>query len=200
VNQRKPIPVIFKTPAVVVCVAVVAACSTVAPTGAPEVEAIGDDFFAYRGPEIEIVLGTGYADGQGGEFVLLGASFAGVKSDSMTRVDRSGITLRTPDRQSIPLMSQEAFVDAYGRIATATRLAEAFSPTPLESRPIRRPCGDWFFRAPSDGLTRDVLTFSSIEVCGGVLYFEVPGGVRPGRWVFRVDLEDGVIEIPFDLD
>ncbi len=78
-------------------------------------------------------------------------------------------------------------------------MAEVFSPTALDSRPTRRPCGDWFFRAPTDGLTRDVLTFSSVEVCDGILFFHVPGGVQPGRWVLEIKLEESIVEIPFVL-
>ena len=186
---------------IVFCAAVIAACSSVAPTGNPEIRAVGEHFFSYEGSEIEIALGTGYAAGHVGEdFLLLGASFAGANGERMATVDRARISVNTPDRQTIPLMSQADFRDAYAKLNSAARLAEAFSPTVLDSTPTRRPCNEWFFRAPSDGLTRDVLTISSTEVCHGILYFHVLRGVQPGCWELEIELEETVVEIPFVLD
>lgn len=177
------------------------ACSSAVPTGDPEIRATGDHFFLYEGSEIEVALGAGYAAGQvGEEYLLLGASFAGANSGRMTTVDRASISVRTPDRRTIPLLSQAGFLEAFWKLDAAARMAEAYSPTPLVSRPARRPCGDWFFRTPSDGLARDVLTISSVAVCNGILVFHVPGGVHPGGWVFEVELEEGAVEIPFALD
>ncbi len=177
------------------------ACSSAVPTGDPGVSAVGEHFYLYEDSELEIALGAGYAAGHvGEEFLLLGASFAGANSGRMTTVDRAGISVQTPDGRMIPLLSQAAFLEAYGRVNTAARLAEVYSPTALESRPTRRPCGDWFFRVPTDGLARDALTFSSIEVCEGILFFHVPERVEPGRWVLEIKLEDSVVEIPFVLD
>jgi hypothetical protein len=31
------------------------------------------------------------------------------------------------------------------------------------------------------------------------MFFDVPGGIQPGRWVFEVDLPESEIRIPFDL-
>lgn len=177
------------------------ACSSAVPTGDPGVRAVGEYRFLYESSELEIALGAGYAAGHvGEEYLLLGASFAGANSERMTTVDRAGISVQTPDRRTIPLMSQTGFLDAFGKLEVAARMAEVFSPTALDSRPTRRPCGDWFFRAPTDGLTRDVLTFSSVEVCEGILFFHVPGGVQPGRWVLEIKLDESIVEIPFVLD
>jgi hypothetical protein len=97
-------------------------------------------------------------------------------------------------------MSQAEFRNAYGFLNVPARRAEMYSPTVLDSRPTRRPCNDWLFRAPTDGLARDVLTISSIEVCDGILFFHVPGGTLPGRWELEIELEESVVEIPFVLD
>lgn len=191
----------FKTVFVVLSVVVVGACSSAVPTGDPGVRAVGEHFLLYEGPKIEIALGVGYAAGHvGDEFLLLGASFAGADSARVTTIDRAGISVQTPDGQTIPLLSQAGFLEAYGKLNAAARRAEVTSPIALDSRPTRRPCGDWFFRVPTEGLTRDVLTISSVEACDGILYFHVPEGVQSGRWVFEAKLEDSVVEIPFVLD
>lgn len=191
----------FKTVLLLFCVVFAGACSSAVSTVDPGVRAVGEHFLLYEGAEIEIALGIGYAAGHvGDEYLLLGASFAGADSARVTTVDRAGISVQTPDGQTIPLLSQAGFLEAYGKLNAAARRAEVTSPIALDSRPTRRPCGDWFFRIPSDGLTRDVLTFSSIEVCDGLLFFLVPGGVQSGRWTLEIKLEDSVVQIPFVLD
>ncbi len=191
----------FKTVLLLFCVAFAGACSSAVSTGDPGVSAVGEHFLLYEGPEIEIVLGTGFAAGHvGGEYLLLGASLAGASGEKTATIDRSKISVRTPDRRMIPLMSQAEFRDVYGRLNVPARRAEAFSPTALDSRPTRRRCGDWFFKAPTDEMARDVLTILPIEVCDGILFFHVPGGVQPGHWVLQIKLEESVVEIPFFLD
>ena len=191
----------FKTALLLICVVFAGACSSAVPTGDPGVSAVGEHFLLYEGPEIEIALGIGYAAGHvGDEYLLLGASFAGADSARVTTVDRVGISVQTPDGQTIPLLSQAGFLEAYGKLNAAARRAEVTSPIALDSRPTRRLCGDWFFKVPTEGLTRDVLTVSSVEVCDGILYFHVPEGVQFGRWILEAKLEDSVIEIPFVLD
>ena len=191
----------FKEVLIVICAVVVGACSSAVPTGDPGVSAIGRHTRLYEGAELEVVLAAGYAAGHVGEdFMLLGASFAGVSGNRFVEVDRTRISLRTPDGRVIPLMSQAEFRGVYAELESAARLAETFSPSDLDSTPTRRPCNEWFFRAPSDGLTRDVLTISSTEVCHGILFFHVPGGIRPGPWELEIGLEEGVVGIPFVLD
>lgn len=177
------------------------ACSSAVPTDVEEIRAVGEHVLVYGGADLEVVLGTGYAVGHvGEEYLLLGATFAGVDSNGMTTIDRSKISVRTPDRRMIPLMSQSEFRDAYANLVVPARRAEVYSPTALESRPLRRPCNDWFFRPPTDGLARDVLTISSVEVCDGILFFHVPGGVSSGAWALEIELRERVVEIPFVLD
>ena len=190
-----------KTGLLIILAVVAGACSSAVPTGDPGVSAVGDHVRIYEGAELEVVLGTGYAAGHvGEEYLLLGASLAGASGERMAEVDRAEISVQTPDQRNIPLLSQADFREAYGKLNVAARQAEVFSPTALDSRPTRRPCNDWFYKAPTDGLARDVLTISSIEVCVGILYFHVPERVQTGRWALEIKLEDSVVEIPFFLD
>jgi len=191
----------FRTGLLISCIVFGWACSSAVPTDDPGVSAVGDHVRIYDGAELQVVLGFGYADGHVGEdYLLLGASLAGTSGGSVATVDRTEISVQTPDRRRIPLLSQSDFRVAYGKLNAAARRAEVFSPTALDSTPSRRPCNDWFFRAPTDGLARDTLTISSIEICDGILFFHVPGGVQPGRWELEIKLEESVVEIPFYLD
>lgn len=191
----------FRTVLLIFCIGSGWACSSAVPTDVEGVRAVGDHVRIYEGGDLEVVLGTGYAVGHlGEEYLLLGASLAGANGEKTATIDRSKISVHTPDRRMIPLMSQTEFRDVYGRLNVPARRAEVFSPRALDSRPTRRPCGDWFFKAPTDEMARDVLTILPIEVCDGILFFHVPGGVRPGRWDLEIQLEDSVVQIPFVLD
>ena len=176
-------------------------CSSAVPTDVPGVSAVGDHFRSAAGAELEVVLSSRYASGHLGEEVLiLGVSLSGADGGKTVKVDRAGITAQTPDRRRLPLMSQDDFRAVFGTLNAAARQAELSSPTALDSRPARRPCNDWFFKAPTDGLTRDVLFISSMDVCDGLLFFHVPGGVQPGRWQLEIALTESDVEIPFVLD
>ncbi len=191
----------FRTGLLISCVVYGWACSSSVPTDVEGVTAVGEHVLVYEGVDLEVVLGTGYAVGHlGDEYLILGASLAGANSNRMTTIDRSKIFVHAPDRRAILLMSQEEFRDAYSSLIAPARRAEVYSPTILDSRPVRRPCDDWFFRPPTDGLARDVLTISSIEVCDGILFFHVPGGVPSGDWALQIKLQNSVVEIPFVLD
>jgi hypothetical protein len=194
-------PVFSKTCLLGLCVGLGWSCSSAVPTDVPGVSAVGDHVRRAAGAELEVVLGSRYAAGHlGDEVLILGVSLSGADGGKAVKVDRESITVQTPDRRRLPLMSQDGFRAGYGRLAAAARQAEFSSPTALDSRPSRRPCDDWFFRAPSDGLARNVLFISSIEVCEGLLFFDVPGGVQPGRWELEIALEESDVEIPFVLD
>jgi len=183
------------------CVGLGWACSSAVPTDVPGVSAVGDHVRRTAGTELEVVLSSRYASGHlGEEFLILGVSLSGADGGKTVKVDRAGITAQTPDRRKLPLMSQEDFRAVFGKLNAAARGAELSSPTALDSRPMKRPCNEWFFRAPSDGLTRDVLFITSVEVCDGLLFFHVPGGVQPGRWELEIALEESAVEIPFVLD
>jgi hypothetical protein len=45
----------------------------------------------------------------------------------------------------------------------------------------------------------DQVSVNYQRVCQGRLFFKVPGGVQPGRYVLGVDLEETAVRIPFTL-
>ena len=183
------------------CTGLGLACSSATSIDVPGVSAVGDHVHRTDGAELDVVLSSRYAAGRlGDEYMILGVAFSGADGGTAVKVDRAGITAQTPDRRKLPLMSQEDFRAVFGKLNAAARGAELSSPTALDSRPMKRPCNEWFFRAPSDGLTRDVLFITPVEVCDGLLFFHVPGGVQPGRWELEIALEESAVEIPFVLD
>jgi len=190
-----------KTGSLLICAAVVGACSLAVPTGDTGVSAVGDHIRLYEGPELEAGIGTGYAAGHlGEEFLVLGAALVGANGGGVAKVDRAEIFVQTPDLRKIPLMTQQEYREVYGKLTAAVRLAEISTPNLLESGGMRRPCFEWFFKAPTDGFARDVLMVRPFNVCEGVFLFHVPGGVQTGRWELEIKLEESVVEIPFHLE
>lgn len=187
--------------ALMIAAAAVGACSSAVPTGDPGVSAVGNHVRLYEGPELEVALGTGYAAGHLGEDILvLGASLAGSSGSRPVKVHRDDVLVRTPDRRTIQLMTQEEFRTLYGSLSAAVRHAEAFSPTLLDYGGNRRPSSQWFLVAPTEGVARDELVLTAFDVCDGVLLFRVPGGIQPGRWELEIGLEESTAEIPFVLE
>jgi hypothetical protein len=45
----------------------------------------------------------------------------------------------------------------------------------------------------------DEVTVNDRRGCFGRLYFSVPGGIQPGRWVLGIDQPESEIRIPFEL-
>jgi hypothetical protein len=53
--------------------------------------------------------------------------------------------------------------------------------------------------APGEGVVFNEVTLNDRRACYGRLFFNVSGGIQPGRWVFGVDLPESEIRIPFEL-
>ena len=54
--------------------------------------------------------------------------------------------------------------------------------------------------APGEGLAFDQVTVNDRRACQGKLFFYIPGGVQPGRYVLGIDLQEDEIRIPFTLE
>jgi hypothetical protein len=177
------------------------ACSSAIPTETPGVSEVGENTRLYEGPDLLAAIGTRFAEQNlGKEYLILEVAFSGPGAGRVAEVDRDRISVRTPDGRRLPLMSQREFGEAYGELyAVANQLERLSSPT-TETGGFGRPCGDWFFRKPGDGLARDVLFISALQSCRGPLFFRVPGGVQPGRWEIEIGLEESTAEIPFFLE
>jgi hypothetical protein len=176
-------------------------CATAVPTGDPGIRLSGEHSLLAEGPELRVALGFGYAGANlGADTLILGLSFAGSPGVDRTAVDRAQISVQTPDRRRIFLMSRIDYRQRFARLHGAVRQASMSSPTLVGTGQARRPCGEWFFADPVTELARDIVLVSPFEACDGELLFEIPGGVQPGRWELEIRLEESVVEIPFTLD
>jgi hypothetical protein len=66
--------------------------------------------------------------------------------------------------------------------------------------PSRQRCSIQLFVAPGEGVSFDQVTVNDRRACEGKLFFYIPGGVQPGRYVLGMDLEEDEIRIPFTME
>lgn len=177
----------------------VISCSSATPTDTPGVERMGEYILRQFGPELWTVLGYRFANSQiSDEWMILEVGLSSPNGQT-AKVLRENIFLRAPDGAKVPLATQEEFSVAWGSLRPVVAKADV-NRDPLDYFPPSRiECPIQFFVAPGQGVVFNEVTLSDRRGCFGRMFFEVPGGIQPGRWVFSIDLPESEIRIPFDL-
>lgn len=179
--------------------AVTSGCTSATPTDTPGVERMGDYVLRQFGPQLWTVLGYRFASTQvGEEWMVLDVGLSSPNGQS-ARVTRDAVFLRSPSGDRIPLATQTEFNEAYGSLRPVIAKSNVNS-DPLDYFPPSRiECSIQFFVTPGGGVAFDEVTVSDIRGCFGKLFFEVPGGIQPGRWTLGIDLPESEIRIPFEI-
>ncbi len=179
---------------------VLTGCSSAVPTETPGVERLGQYVLREKGPEAEVVLGYKFASmSLGNEWLILEINASSPQGKS-ARIEREKVFVRTPDGVRIPASTQRAFNEAYQKMRNTISQANV-ARDPLDYfPPNRESCTLQFFVAPGEGVAFDQVTVNDRRACEGKLFFNVPGGIQPGRWMLGIDLEESEIRIPFDLE
>jgi hypothetical protein len=185
--------------AILITVAAVTGCSTALPTDDPGVVRLGEYIVRTTGPEVDAVLGYRFASASiGDEWLILEVALTSPNGQS-ANITRDNVFVRTPSGQKIPMATQREFNEAYGGLrATLQKAAVARDPMDYFNA-SRRDCRLGFFTTPNGGVSFDELTLNDRRGCQGQLYFRVPGGIQPGRYVLGIDLEESEVRIPFTL-
>jgi hypothetical protein len=181
-------------------VVVAASCSSAVPTETPGVEQLGQYLMRQNGSEADVVLGYKHAaQSLGDEWLLVELAITSPSGES-AKFERENIWVRTPAGVQVPVASQKAFGEAYG--AMRNKIAQAnVARDPMDYfPPNRQPCGLDLFVAPGEGVAFDQVTVNDRRACQGKLFFYIPGGVQPGRYVLGIDLQEDEIRIPFTLE
>ncbi len=181
-------------------------CGTTTPampkgTTEPFIDQPGRHIVRYRDIVIEIVVDTKYASNNLAEnWLILNTAMSGM-TGAAAKVNRDLISVRTPDGRTIPMPTYREFNAAYTEVASAARRA-ALASDPLDfTRGGRRDCLLDFFPLPGSGRSsRTALNVTKNELCVGMLYFPVRGGVQPGRWKLILDFEETQAVVPFILE
>jgi hypothetical protein len=193
--KSKPIIFIAAVAAIVLTIG----CSSATPTDTPGVDRMGQYILRQYGPELWTVLAYRFANTQIGEEWMFLEVALSAPSGQVATVTRETVFLRTPNGDRISLPSQSRFNEAYGSLQSTIARAN-INRDPLDYfPPDREECALRFFVTPAGGVSFDEVVVNQFRGCFGRLYFNVPGGVQPGRWTFGIDLPESEIRIPFDL-
>jgi hypothetical protein len=193
-------PKSFMSSVVVVgLLAAISGCSSAVPTETPGVERLGEYVLREKGVDTELVLGYKFASmSLGNEWMILEIAVSSPPGKT-ARIERKNVSLRTPDGIQIPVATQQEFGKAYSGLRSFITKANV-ARDPLDYfPPSREDCAVQFFVAPGEGVAYDQVTVNDRRVCQGRLFFNIPGGIQPGRWVLSIDLEESEVRIPFTL-
>ena len=155
----------------------------------------------HRGPELEVAVGfSQVARSLGEEWLVIAVEFATPSRGGSVEVNRSDISMITPDGRRLALVSQNEFRENYG--AYRVRLQRGMSILPILGRyeTATMPCDRWFLEGPFASFAVDTININTFQVCPGPLVFHVPRGVQPGRWRLIVELEESRADIPFEIE
>ena len=174
-------------------------CSTSTPTDTPGVDRLGEYILRQEGPELWTVLGYRFANTTvGDEWLILEVGLTSPNGQT-AEVKRGDVFVTSPSGNKMQLATQKEFMAAYGSLRSTLSKADV-NRDPLDYFPPSRiECAIGFFAVPGESVTFDQVTLNDRRGCYGRWFFNVPGGIQPGRWVLGVDLPESEIRIPFEL-
>ncbi len=198
--KRTPAPLVM-----VASAALLAACSS-APSGdkglvtEPTVDRPGRTIVRYRDRLVEVLVDYKFATRSvGDEWMILNVAATGLQSQSI-EIRRGNVLVRTPDGRKIPLPSYPDFIDAYPEIQSAARRA-ALAADPLDfTHAGRRPCNLGFQPLPGTVAALESVYVNMREICHGLLFFPIQGGIQPGRWELIIEFEESEARVPFVIE
>ena len=135
----------------------------------------------------------------GEEWMLLEVGMTILPNVPDQRMNRSAISLETPDGKTLPLPSIEeqrgGDVRAIQQRAKVQRDSIDYFPTSAH-----RACGLLFFpNLESRALPYDDVDLSDDRACIGRLYFKIPGGIAYGQHWLNVKFQNSVVRVPFRI-
>jgi hypothetical protein len=180
--------------------AVVLMCAGISSADPPGVTQKGRYVIAYDGPDLKAELIYRWASSHLGDgWLLLKLSMSSAYHGATT-VERSSVTVRTPDGRQLPLIDQKTFRGIFPQLRSALETTDAWGPPARRLESSLRPCEFWYLTPPFSTNDRSTMRVFPGQWCSGPLVFRPPAGVQPGRWVLVIDLEESQVRIPFELE
>ena len=156
----------------------------------------------HEGPEL--VATVAHPSGKrsvGEEWLVLAVELTAEQGSGPVVIDRSDVSVRTPNGRRLTLVSQNEFRENYPRLQIPVERTLSNLPLLERYKPgTYAPCPRWFFVLPPRMLAFDEIPISSSQICSGPLIFKVSGGIQPGRWHVIIELEESTADIPFLLE
>ena len=170
------------------------------PAGAePILENLGQEVLRYRDRQMWVVLEYQYASmNPGEEWLILDVTATAARGEEAV-IHREDIFVRTPDGERVPVADQGEFARAFSSLRSHLVRANIVGDRLMHLPASRRPCRFQFFVEPGTRIAYSEVSVDDRRGCWGRLFFEVPGGVQPGRWIFGMDLEETDVRIPFTI-
>jgi hypothetical protein len=169
--------------------------------GVPQVMTMEGAFIraAYNN-EGYVILGYKLANTSVGEpWILLDVGMALRERVPNYTLVRDGVSLTTPDGQTVPLPSnadfQKANLAALERRSTVTYDSINYFP-PMATKPCRI---GFFAELAQRAMAWDQVELSQDRGCLGHLYFPVAGGIKYGQYWLNVKFEKSLIRVPFRI-
>jgi hypothetical protein len=135
----------------------------------------------------------------GQEWMLLEVGVTLRKPTKDFKLNRTGISIKTPDGKTIPLATQQEYRGGMGAISSlnmrAKVIVDSINYFPADAS---QSCALRFFaddRGP--GLSWDETELSYQRVCLGRLYFKVPGGIQVGQHFLVIKFANSELQVPF---
>jgi hypothetical protein len=115
------------------------------------------------------------------------------------KLNRSALSIDTPDGTKLPLASNEDYraanLSALEARAKVARDSINYFP-PMASQPCRI---GYFAELSQRAMSWDDVELSNTRACTGRLYFKVPGGIKYGQHWLNVQFEKTLIRVPFRI-
>jgi hypothetical protein len=181
---------------------VISACATSSGPGTtePGTREVSRYAVIHEGPELAVALGFYQATRSlGDEWLIVAVELTAASGGGRAIVNRSDISVITPDGRRLALVDQEEFRDNYGSFRVALERALRSLPILGRYENSQMPCDRWFLVGPFGGFAYDEIPVNTFQLCSGPLVFKVAGGIQPGRWRLIIELEESRVDIPFEL-
>lgn len=135
----------------------------------------------------------------GQEWMLLDVGLALREGVPSFTLKREGLSLETPDAKTIPLASntdyRKANLKALEQRAKISR--DSINYFPPKARDVYRL--GFFADLDSRASAWDQVELSFMRAAVGLLFFQVPGGIKHGQYWLNVKLKDSLVRVPFRI-
>lgn len=168
---------------------------------APEVTRKGRTVVMYRDGTVETVLGYRWMNAHPeATWVPFQFAVSAASNEHPVDIAREDVSLVTPSGERIPLPTQKQFLEG----------VKDPRPTVLQLRINRDPIAGYFpgrlqheslafFTMPGEGIVFDHVTVTRSVLATGLLWFPLPGGVKPGRYRLEIRSKWAHVDVPFDV-
>ena len=167
------------------------------PAFASNVADLGGDTVIYRGPRIQVVVSFPYARYHPyGKWLILDTEMGA--SGGVTGIPRGAFAVRTPGGNVVPLATEAQFVKGYPELASPLITANFERERLAYLLPERHRKLD-LFQLHGVGWVWQTVWLDPFHNSYGRLFFELPNGVRQGRYELLIHLPKKEVVIPFTV-